>query len=306
MRTRYTPLTSLLAVIMVMAGCRDSAVGDADRSNANKPYILKETVASGDTGMTRFSGIKTVNELDILCQHWEMASNEGATSEELLKGENKERMVPGLDLFTDSSFTENPRGHFITGTWRIGRDDKKQMLILTTANKKEKTWYIPELNSRNLRLTTTSKTGSTLYLNLSADGMMHKNQLNDPFHPANNRWRIKPVKPENDSAIADRAKQCVKFYALFYRDNILRQKDKINFFGLPQIFEWYRRGIGMPDWEDIHESWVQCFYDKEQARKGYNVLRQLIVDYEFTWPKGAPDWRMETQSVLEQMYHKMK
>ncbi|NII25620.1 hypothetical protein HB364_11035 [Pseudoflavitalea sp. X16] len=302
----YTPFICLLAAIAVIIGCGGSAAVDEDRPNANAPYILKEMVATGDTGMTRFSGIKTVNELNKLCQHWELAGNEGATSAELVEDEDNDRMVPGLDLFTDSSFVENPRGHFTTGTWRIRRDDQQLILVLTSINKKEKTWTISEFNSGSLRLTTTSDAGSTLYLNLSADGMVHRNKLNDPFHPVNNQWRIKPAQRESDSAIALRAKQCVKFYALFYRDNILRQKDKINFFGLPEIFEWYSRGIGMPDWEDIQDSWVNCFYDKEQARKGYGVLRELIVNYEFNWPKGAPDWRMETESVLEQMYLKMK
>jgi hypothetical protein len=301
----YTTFTCLLTAITVIIGCGGSAAVDEDRPNANKPYILKETVAAGDTGMTRFSGIKTVNDLDKLCQHWEMADASDASTKLQFDKEDS-RIIPGLDLFTDSSFVEHPRGYFTTGTWRIRRDDKKLMLVLTAINKKEKIWTINEFNSGSLQLTTISDAGNTLYLNLSADGMVHRNKLNDPFHPANNQWRIKPAKPESDSAIALRAKQCVKFYALFYRDNILRQKDKINFFGLPEIFEWYSRGIGMPDWEDIDDSWVNCFYDTTQARKGYKVLRELIVNYEFNWPKGAPDWRMETESVLEQMYLKMK
>ena len=305
MPIRKTSFTSLLALVSLITGCSESAAGDEDRPNANEPYILKETVATGDTGMARFSGIKTVNELSVLCQHWEMASTEGATSTELMEDEKDGSVMPGLDLFSDSSFAENPRGRFSTGTWRIERNDKVLRLILTTAGKPARSWQINELNSRSLRLVGTGDAGKSLYLNLSADGLTHRNKLNDPFHPANNQWRIKPVKPESDSAIAVRAKQCVKFYVLFYRDNILRQKEKINFAGLPKIFEWYSRGIGMPDWEDIYESWVNCFYNKEQARKGYDVLRQLIVNYEFTWPKGAPDWRMETESVLEQMYHKM-
>lgn len=300
-----TSFACLLAVVLVITGCGDSATGGDDRPNANEPYILKETVATGDTGVSRLSGIKRVNELDILCQHWEVGSAEGATSAELLQDEDDNRIVPGLDLFADSSFVANPRGHFTTGTWQIRREGKELNLVLTTADKKLKEWHINELNSRSLRLVTTDEAGGSLYLNLSSDGMIHKNRQNDPFHPANNQWRLKPVKPESDSAIAIRAKQHVKFYVLFYRDNILRQKDKINFGGLPTIFEWYSRGIGMPDWEDVRDSWVDCFYDKEQARKGYDVLRKLIVNYEFTWPKGAPDWRMETESVLEQMYHKM-
>lgn len=294
----------LLAIVLVTLGCGDRAVGGDDRPNANAPYIVKETMAIGDTGITKLAGIKRVNALDIICQHWEVQdASDASTRLQFDKEDN--RIFPGLDLFTDSSYVANPRGDISTGTWRIKQEGQEKTLVLTTGDKKETNWHINELNSRNLRLIQTDEAGRSLYLNLSSDGIIHKNRLNDPFHPVNNQWRIPPVKPENDSAIAVRAKQCLQFYALFYRDNILRQKDKINYAGFPVIFEWYRRGIGMPDWDDIDDSWVYCFYDKDQARKGYDVLRKVIVDYEFVWPKRVPDWRMETEHVLEQMYHKM-
>lgn len=292
------------ALILVILGCGGHTSGGDDKPNANAPYIVKETIATGDTGITRLAGIKRVNELDILCQHWELAKEGISSSSPMLYDKNYERIYPELNIFTDSGYMENPRSHVVTGTWRIIKHDGMLGLTLRSTDK-EKNFYINELRSRSLKLATIDNAGDTLYLDLSSDGLIHKNRLNDPFHPVNNQWRMPPLKPENDSAIAARAKQCVKFYALFYRDNILRQKDKINFAGLPVIFEWYRRGIGMPDWEDIHDSWVHCFYDKDQARKGYDVLRKVIVDYEFVWPKGLPDWRMETENVLEQMYHKM-
>ena len=307
MRTLYTAAICLLTILLLTTACGDSAAvkDNEDKPNANAPYILKETVATGDTGMARFSGIKKRNELDILCQHWEMPGNEGATSDELLRDKNGDRFTPGLDLFTDSTFAMNPRGDIIMGTWRVNKVGQELELKLIAAAGEVYTWKIYEYNSHSLRLTAVNEAGEQLYLNLAADGLVHRNIQNDPFHPANNQWRIQPKKPESDSVIAKKAKQCVKFYTLFYRDNILRQKKTINYAGLPDIFDWYRRGLGMPDWEDIRPSWLGCFYDSADARKGYGVLRKVIVDYEFNWPKGAPDWRMETESVLEQMYHKM-
>lgn len=303
--SKISPLL-LIAFMSTLTRCGDSAATVKDKTGSSA-HVLKETIASGpDTLMTRLAGIKRVNELDILCQHWETGESEGATSRTLLRDENGRPTIPGLDIFTDSTYLANPRGQVSIGTWRVKQSGKERTLVLTGTDKKETVWYIQELNSLNLRLVRAGEDGKPLYLNLSSDGMVHQNHLNDPFHPVNNQWRIRPAQPETDSAIAARAKACVKFFALFYRDNIKRQKDKINFEGLPDILEWYSRGIGMPDWEDIKNSWLHCFYDDAQAEKGYQVLRKLIINYEFTWPKGAPDWRMETHSVLEQMYHKMK
>lgn len=295
----------LLAGTLAFTHCGN---GDAAAKKADiAPHILKETIAQGaDTLMTRLAGIRQVNEWGPLCQHWEVSKTEGATSRELLIDANGDDFTPGIDIFSDSTYLLNPRGPMSMGTWRIAKEGSTRLLVLTRLEGKPLTWKINELSSQALRLSLVDEEARTLYLNLSADGQVHQNKLNDPFHPANNQWRIPPAAAEDDSAIAARAKGIVKFYALFYRDNILRQKDKINFAGLPNIFNWYSRGIGMPDWEDILGSYVDCFYNKEQAEKGYQVLRRLIIDHEFKWPKGAPDWRMETHSVLEQMYHKMK
>jgi hypothetical protein len=128
---------------------------------------------------------------------------------------------------------------------------------------------------------------------------------NDPFHPVNNGWRIKPAYKETDSAIVARIKNCLLFFALYYRDHIKRSAKTISFEGLPSIFTWYNGGIGLPDQDELTDSWINCFYNEEQALQGYAILRKLIVDYEFNWPRGAPSWIYRTHSVLEQMYHKV-
>jgi hypothetical protein len=106
-------------------------------------------------------------------------------------------------------------------------------------------------------------------------------------------------------AIRARVLGRIKFYALYFRDNIKREMSGISFLGLPIIFEWYSRGIGLPEKEALHDSRAWCFYNRRQAEKGYELLRRLIVDYEFDWPEGAMVWVYETRSVPEQLYHKM-
>lgn len=144
-----------------------------------------------------------------------------------------------------------------------------------------------------------------LSLGFAASGELHQNMYNDPFHPSNNRWRIKPAQKETDSGIHERIKNCLLFYALYYRDHIKRQAETISFEGLPALFEWYNGGIGLPHKNELSDSWIECFYNKDQALKGYTLLRKLIVDYEFNWPKGAPNWLYRTHSVLEQMYYQV-
>jgi hypothetical protein len=145
----------------------------------------------------------------------------------------------------------------------------------------------------------------SMYMRMRADAKAHRNMYNDPFHPSNLWWCMPPSRPETDSAIHARVRASVKFFALYLRDNILRKKAKINFAGLPDIFNWYSGGIGLSDPELVDDSWINCFYNKEQAMQGYEMLKKLIVEHEFNWPKRAPSWVHQTHSVLEQMYHKL-
>jgi hypothetical protein len=299
-----TPLICLIAVMVAIAGC---GPGKKDRARLKKPFIFKETIAMGaDTGMANLGGFRRKDVRDVISQHWELPNMEAAPDIDLVLDDHGKRIFPELILFRDSGYIESPHSHFSIGTWQVTQEGNKLMLVLHANDQKGKTYLIQDVNSRYLHLGAYNSHGKLVYMLLSSDGLVHRNRLNDPFHPFNNQWRIKPAKPETDSAIAARARACVKFYALFYRDNIKRNKKEISFLGLPVIFEWYRRGIGLPDRDKVSDSWVECFYNEEQAQKGYDILRELIVRYEFKWPDNAPDWRYETRDVLEQMYNKLK
>jgi hypothetical protein len=287
----------ILCLAVSISGCYDAGTPAASGGKKkSKPFEFKETIVTGkDTGMKSLSRFHKSDIADVLCQHW--------GSEEF--GDYLPKDLPGeLWMFKDSSVLEKPRGHMRTGRWRVVVIDRHPILELHfQANKKEQ-YLIGQIEWNKLKLVDIHRR-EILPIKLISDGLVHQNMYNDPFHPINNQWRIPPPKPESDSAIKSRVKQCVRFYALYYRDNIRREKKEISFIGLPTIFEWYHRGIGLPDRAEVDDSWVHCFYDRAQALKGYDILRKLIVDYEFNWPQKAPSWVHETHSVLEQMYHKL-
>jgi hypothetical protein len=272
-----------------------------DRPDGSKPgHVLKETIATGDTGFVIISGFRKNDVRENLCQQWDFGKSEGASSSELVMDENFDPIHPQYNFFKDGSVLENPRHHVRLGKWRLsGRDS----LLLFFTDSTQKWFIITAIDSKQLRMVTKDKAGKALFLNLNANGLVHQNMYNDPFHPVNNQWRLKPSEPEPDSLIKKRVTNCVKFFALFYRDNLLRNRSSINFEGFPIIFRWYRGGIGLPDRDKVDSSWVNCFYDEEDAMKGYKFLRMLIVDYEYEWPEKVA-WWLQTHSVLEQMYHK--
>jgi hypothetical protein len=288
-----------LLVVFVLCAC--SGQGKKEGSEKIKGgRVLKETLATGDLGFVNLTRFRKTDKRENLCQQWELGRVEGASSSELVMDEHFEPIRPQYNFFKDGSVLENPRKQIRLGKWQLrGRDS----LLLFFPDSVQKWFIITKIDSRNLRMVTKNKSGKALFLNLSGNAMVHANIYNDPFHPANNQWRIKPDKPESDSAIRQRVTNCLKFFALYYRDNLLRNLSSIDFEGFPRIFSWYRGGIGLPDRDKIDSTWTNCFYNEEDALKGYKFLRLLIVDYEYEWPEKV-QWYLQTHFVLEQMYHK--
>ena len=267
-------------------------------------YVFKETVIREDTGMRILTAFRKTNIAEDLCQHWELGNMEGVSSIELVM-EGSTRIFPELALFKDSGVVENARNRIRIGRWRIrAAGDEPELQLLFPSNQ-QKTYRIRKISSTSLQLATKGKK-DWLFLKLSADGKVHEHQLNDPFHPQNNQWRIRPPKAETDAAIHARVQQCVWFYMLYFRDCIKRQKSTINFTGFPSIFSWYSGGIGLPEKDKLDDSWIACFYNKKQAVQGYNILRELLLQNEFDWPSGTPGWVHQTFAVLEQMWLKLQ
>ena len=288
-----------VALILLMA-C-ETPVSKKQQSD----FIFKETIAEGDTSMLSFGKMKPLNITYDLCQQWELRDPDDANTADLTyDAKTGDHLFQEIMLYRDSSVTYNPRNGIRMGKWRLGQLDDKLLLRLLFDNGATREFIILQKKSNQLSLAW--KDGNSRYgMHLSSDAKAHAKGTNDPFHPVNNKWRIHPALAESDSAIRERMKNCIRFYALYFRDHILRNRSDINFSGLPTCFIWYRRGIGLYETDALTDDWIDCFYSEKQAIKGRNIVKELFKKYDFDWPKGTPSWFYETHSVLEQMYHKL-
>jgi hypothetical protein len=296
-------LTLMLIVIAGFSCTQETTVSKTSGKKKQKSnFVFRERmVKGGDTAMIHIRA----NVEAVLAQHWYL-DDLAAVSDDKLVWENGDgtRLFPSLNLFADSTALENPRSGLRPATWHRELSDKINTIVLNYGDKQSRIYRIRELSLRNLTLSWKDGADS-LWIRYRSDGMAHQDVRNDPYYPSNNRWRIKPAHKESEPEIRERVKGCVRFYALYFRDHIKRHKKVIEFIGLPEIFTWYNGGIGLPVKGEISESWVNCFYNRDQAAKGYDILKNLIEVYEFDWPTGTPGWHYRTHSVLEQMYEKL-
>ena len=290
-------------LLLLMVACQSPQVPSEKKTKST--FVFKETIADGDTSMISFGKMKPLNITYDLCQQWELKDPDDASTNDLTYDpQSGDHLFQEMMLFRDSSVTFNPRNGLKMGKWKLGQSENKLLLILRFQNEAAREFII--LQKKSDKLSLAWKEGDLhLGMRLTSDAKAHANELNDPFHPFNNKWRVHPKKAETENEILDRVRNCVRFYALFFRDRILRHKSEINFAGLPSCFIWYNGGIGLYEIDALPQSWIDCFYSEQQAIKGRNILKQLFAKYDFNWPKGTPSWFYETHSVLEQIYHKL-
>lgn len=298
----YRSVTSLLFVLLMACSSPKPAPG-----KEVKAFVMKETLVKGsDTGMVKKQKFVRDQLFSFLCQRWELSTMEGVADATQVMDKNNKRIFPSLFLFPDSTLVENVRSHFKTGTWTLNLDAQPPQLICSFGKDMQKIYPIRRIATGSLELQQESEEGTFHPLQLSSDGWWHQNYRNDPFHISNLRWMIKPKKKESNEEVFNRTLECLRFYALYFRDNIKRQGEEISFLGLPDIFQWYSGGIGLPEKELLEDSFRNCYYNRQQAEKAYEMLRRLIVDHEFNWSKETPNWVYQTHDVLEQMVHKME
>lgn len=276
------------------------ACGESKKSKAaaeKQGYLFLENMVEGqDTGMVQLKGFKRKNPIDVFCQTWrtekfsEKADNWSSAGQE------------GMALFKDSMMVLNPGSSPVFGKWWVVSDNQvPKKLHIHLEGQPDEEFQIKSITSTTLALYLKNTNGQEITVNLMAEGIAHMNPKNDPFYPDNIRWMQKPSKKEDDKQLRARVRDCVRFYALYFRDNIKRKRTSISFEGLPDAFDWYDGGMGLPNRDLVSNAWIGCFYNEEQSLKGWDILHTLMKEVDFNWPKGAPNWVYRTEPVLEQM-----
>jgi hypothetical protein len=293
----------LLFAIMSLASCDVKKV-KTDKKNISSENNQKDTAkAELDTGMISLRSFRTIAIDDLFCQDWNMDDADQKHWNELFwDSVSDKRKYPGLCLFRDFTFTENVRADIKTGKWKL--DKPHRLLLLSFNDGTKKTYYIQQVSVKAITLVW-RKPADSIVMNFSSDNLVHKRVEDDPFYHENNKWRIKPLVAENNLQVRQRVKECVHFYALFYKDNLQRRETDISFIGLPGCFEWYNGGISLPKAIELDKKWINCFYSEDQAYRGYDMLKTFLETQKLKWPDRKIGWVGQTQAVLEQIRDKL-
>lgn len=273
---------------LITTGCNNSTT-----TKNGKDKEAGETENTAAASLNDISGSRDVKTL--LAQNWE---NKEDAQEAALSGGSGAFEMPyrGFSFFADGTVVQNPRDNIRLGRWEIDNSAKKVITITYTDGGKSQ--YILEgVGAKNMILSTAADKKKIEY---KADGKVQKNMADDPFYITNNKWRIKPKKPETDEAIKQRLQDCITFYTKFLNDNIGRGGTVVSFVGFPTIFKWYNGGISVLPQNKVEQKWIVCFFNEAQAFKAQAMLEDIITK-KYKWNKEETNWVKQDADVLKQI-----
>ncbi len=289
----------IIPAIVLLYSCGDSTT----KTYTEKP--IEDTPAGGqayvDSIKKNIKDLKAVENIkEILCQQWEHQEDKADAAYAGGSEEGDLQLVyRGFAFFDDGTMLQNPHGELHTGTWNY--DDALKIITIRQAQGATEKYTINAVAADELVLTKIGETNAKQQKYIG-QAISHFQKTTDPFYPANNNWRIKPAKPETDAEIKQRAKDCLKFYLLYYNDNRVRDSAVISFVGFPTCFIWYGGGISISTAANLQPAWVNCFYNRQQALKAHAMMEDLVTK-KYKWSKGQ-NWVVMNAKVLKQMYER--
>lgn len=266
--------------------------------------IVEENIPV-DSVVTKYSRgvVSLVNATefkDILCQNW-VQEDDALTLQDADESPTLLLSIRSFDFFSDGSFVKNYRMAWSYGTWQI--NDVSKLVTLEYENTENRhgvdNYKVTALATDELNVINKGLNTSTILKYVATECKL-KNIADEPFHIANNQWRIKPKVAETDEKIKQRLKANLDFFVLFYKSAIVKNDKHISFYGLPTCLKWYGGGIYMQEQEEVSDNWINCFYNKQQALKAY-ALMEKVMGKKYTWPKENIGWVKKNLFVLEQM-----
>lgn len=231
----------------------------------------------------------------LLQQYWILADADNPEGSDIIQKEDGVDYMPGIVFITDGGLTENPAGKLRTGSYERFGDS----ISAEYADGKKASYIIKSLNPDSLKLERTEgKDVSTLHY--AATNTWWPSKERNPFSVENLAWTIKPKEAETDDQIKERCQGYIKFCQYYIEGYARGNATKISFVGLPNILNYYTGAISIPSDKNLNKKWLDCFYDKDDALKGYTMIRRAILK-DYKWNNDEPNWIKQTGPVLEAM-----
>ena len=241
------------------------------------------------------------DSFSLLCQYWQLDEADHPSYVDISAKDPNTGIEyeSGILFMPDSNVLENPKGNMTYGKFSLNNN----IILVSYDDGRKASYEIARLNKDELHLDRTEKKKETNLFYLSSNTLWPDASKN-PFSKQNYAWSKKPSKPEDDVAIRQRAKDCIRFYQYYFQGFADGGAKAINFEALPNPFKWYAGGIFIQKDDVLDNKFINCFYSPQEAFKARQILQDMLQQ-KHDWDTTQTNWLKQTAMVLEQMRKKM-
>ena len=243
--------------------------------------------------------VRVKDTFNLLCQYWELDDADNPTMKDIEFKENGISYISGLNFSVDSTLLENPKGSMTYGNFSLHHNT----IDAKYDDGRKVTYKILKLNDSALVLRRKGKEKDA-QLYYEASNTYWSNPKENAFSKNNYSWVIKPKKEESPEEIKSRAKECVQFYAYYFKGFADGKAKKISFNEVPSCFLWYEGGIFMQTEDKLDVKWINCFYSSDQAFQARQLLEDVLMK-KYDWDTTQSSWVRQTALMLQQIHDKM-
>ena len=267
----------LFAFVIILCNCSPS-----EKSDKNK--II------GSWKVSELSNIDNKN----------LAMNEQASS--TLGSESKTKKLV-LHFFPDSSYTILEDRQVKLGKWSYLNEKEikygNHRLTIEKFNQEE--------SSKSLTVNMLNEDGTIASeLTLIDEVEKIKDYKQDPFYPNNNKWRQRPLKKETNAEISKRLSNYILHNAYVLKAAYDRNETSISFKHSKGLIKIYQGGIGVVKENKVNKSWINCFYDEDDAMKAYYLYSSYLGKTGVYRAKSTGDWVKDDYEILMTLYYQIQ
>jgi hypothetical protein len=129
-----------------------------------------------------------------------------------------------------------------------------------------------------------------------------KNEKDDPFHPANNQWRVKSAGKESVEQLKEKMAGYFKHLALLLKASKERQQDVVSFEFSKGPVKIYSGAIGIYPYEMVPGEWKNTFYNDSSALAAYQLFEKHLTTSSYKG-SGTGDWVEDDYKILISIYN---
>ena len=216
---------------------------------------------------------------------------------------NAARTGKGLlyNFFQDGQCSFAEGNQYFSGTWVYEETTKSVNCKITSGNRsKNIELNITAINPENMTADITEN-GVKGAIQTRTDKYVYQAPDHNPWHPENNKWRIKPENAESDKALLLRFKNHIQHYITLLQAMVDNNGKTLSVVNSPSCIQIYNGGIGIRDTERIDKEWFDTFFNQADADKCLGIFENILRESP-SYGKSSGSWVKDDLMVLKSIY----